>query len=195
MIGIKEISLSRALERAACRSLPSPFTEDGETFWLEAIALVRKRDGSQSYCLVEHRSDGLLLYKEDFGTMSPIFGLVSIHPYKVLDMERFAFKGGDSKLVQHLCRNFPYMESEIRGLDSAGLMRWRIELAMRAQRDTEELYKDTGIPSSEMEETVTEEIPLSENTIVAEDGTLESFSEVSGGSGTRGRRKGRKSKQ
>lgn len=97
IFNIKERSLSAALNDAACKELPKPYVESEYEqeglFWYRGIALVRKCDGTQSYCLVEHRPDGIIDYRRDYGTISPIFGLVSVFPYVVVDMKRFGYDG------------------------------------------------------------------------------------------------------
>lgn len=85
---IKEQSLKLALEATACRELPKAY-KDGAGFWIKAIVLVRKRNQTQSYALAERGTDGVIRYKKDFGLMSQIEGLVSVHPYVYFDEERF----------------------------------------------------------------------------------------------------------
>lgn len=85
---IKEQSLKLALEATACRELPKVY-KDGSGFWIKAIVLVRKRNHTQSYVLAERRADGVIRYVKDFGLMSQIEGLVSVHPYVYFDEERF----------------------------------------------------------------------------------------------------------
>lgn len=85
---IKEQSLKLALEATACRELPKVY-KDGSGFWIKAIVLVRKRNQTQSYALAERRADGVIRYVKDFGLMSQIEGLVSVHPYVYFDEERF----------------------------------------------------------------------------------------------------------
>lgn len=86
---VKEKSLKDALNATRLLELPKQYRGENELFWLKAIALVKKRDATQSYCLTEHKADGRILYKKDFGTMSPITGLISIHPYLYLDTQQF----------------------------------------------------------------------------------------------------------
>lgn len=85
---IKEQSLKSALEATACRELPKAYKE-GMGFWIKAIVLVRKRNLTQSYALAERRADGVIRYTKDFGLMSQIVGIVSIHPYIYFDEKRF----------------------------------------------------------------------------------------------------------
>ncbi len=85
---IKEQSLKSALEATACRELPKAYKE-GMGFWIKAIVLVRKRNLTQSYALAERRADGVIRYTKDFGMMSQIAGIVSIHPYIYFDEKRF----------------------------------------------------------------------------------------------------------
>lgn len=91
---IKEKSLREALEAARCPQLPRQMTSDDKRFWTEAIVLVRKRNLSLSYCIASHRGDGSIVYIADFGMMSPIVGIQSIHPYLYLD-ERCIPKGNN----------------------------------------------------------------------------------------------------
>lgn len=89
MTDIKEISLREALSSSGCHELPSRYVDgDGSGFWFKAIGLVRKRNGSVNYVLLERRGDGAMRVVRDFGMMSPVYGIVSVHPYMFID-ERF----------------------------------------------------------------------------------------------------------
>lgn len=86
---IKEESLKKALTAVRIPELPKQFREEYGEHWLEAIVLVKKRDGSLSYAVADRATDGKIRYKADYGTMSQIAGLVSIHPYTYLDREKY----------------------------------------------------------------------------------------------------------
>lgn len=86
---IKEESLKRALTENRLYELPKQLKGDNGEYWLEALILVRKRDGSQSYASGKRGADGKIVYTSDFGTMSTIFGILSIHPYIFLDKKKY----------------------------------------------------------------------------------------------------------
>ena len=89
MTNIKEESLSRALSAKRIPDLPKQYREDSGEYWLEAIVLVRKLNMSQSYAVAKRDADGKISYTADFGDISPISGLISIHPYMYLNKERY----------------------------------------------------------------------------------------------------------
>lgn len=79
---IKELSLLDCLKWAGVPRLPE--VDDKENIWIRAIALVQKADGSQSY-VVMGRDDVLEhTYIKDFGNISLIREVLSIHPYDFL---------------------------------------------------------------------------------------------------------------
>lgn len=88
-MNIKENSLKMALTAKRLSELPKQFREDSGEYWLEAIILTRKRDGSQSYVAGKRKADGKITYIADFGSMSPIAGLISVHPYLYLDKKKY----------------------------------------------------------------------------------------------------------
>lgn len=88
-MNIKEDSLKRALTAIRLSELPKQFREDSGEYWLEAIILTRKRDGSQSYVAGKRGADKKIIYTSDFGTMSPIAALLSVHPYLYLDKKKY----------------------------------------------------------------------------------------------------------
>lgn len=102
---IKEQSLKLALEATACRELPKVY-KDGSGFWIKAIVLVRKRNQTQSYALAERRADGVIRYVKDFGLMSQIEGLVSVHPYVYFDEERFMHPYKSAEAQRRLLLSF-----------------------------------------------------------------------------------------
>lgn len=86
---LKEQSLSKALSAKGLTELPKQYRDDCGEFWLEAVVLVRKQNLTQSYCLAKRDADGKISYIADYGIMSPISGLISIHPYMYLDKETY----------------------------------------------------------------------------------------------------------
>ena len=89
MANIKEESLSRALSAKCLPELPKQYRDDCGEYWLEAIVLVKKQNLSQSYAVAKRNADGRIEYKADYGDISPISGLVSIHPYMYLDKDTY----------------------------------------------------------------------------------------------------------
>ena len=114
MANIKEESLSKALSAKRIPDLPKQYREDSGEYWLEAIVLVRKLNMSQSYAVAKRDADGKISYTGDFGDISPISGLISIHPYMYLNKERYMpfetmeqkrhglkeYLGGDDEVVE-----------------------------------------------------------------------------------------------
>ena len=114
MANIKEESLSRALSAKRIPDLPKRYREDSGEYWLEAIVLVRKLNMSQSYAVAKRDADGKISYTADFGDISPISGLISIHPYMYLNKERYMpfdtmeqkrhalkeYLGGDEEVIE-----------------------------------------------------------------------------------------------
>ena len=86
---LKEQSLSKALSAKGLAELPKQYRDGSDEYWLEAIVLVRKQNLTQSYCLAKRDADGKISYIDDFGMMSPISGLISIHPYLYLDRSTY----------------------------------------------------------------------------------------------------------
>ena len=114
MANIKEESLSTALSAKRIPDLPKQYREDSGEYWLEAIVLVRKLNMSQSYAVAKRDADGKISYTADFGDISPISGLISIHPYMYLNKERYMpfetmvqkrhalkeYLGGDEEVIE-----------------------------------------------------------------------------------------------
>lgn len=114
MANIKEESLSKALSAKRIPDLPKQYREDSAEYWLEAIVLVRKLNMSQSYAVAKRDADGKISYTADFGDISPISGLISIHPYMYLNKERYMpfetmvqkrhalkeYLGGDEEVIE-----------------------------------------------------------------------------------------------
>ena len=114
MANIKEESLSKALSAKRIPDLPKQYREDSGEYWLEAIVLVSKLNMSQSYAVAKRDADGKISYTADFGDISPISGLISIHPYMYLNKERYMpfetmvqkrhalkeYLGGDEEVIE-----------------------------------------------------------------------------------------------
>lgn len=114
MANIKEESLSKALSAKRIPDLPKQYREDSGEYWLEAIVLVRKLNMSQSYAVAKRDADGKISYTADFGDISPISGLISIHPYMYLNKEHYMpfetmvqkrhalkeYLGGDEEVIE-----------------------------------------------------------------------------------------------
>ena len=80
-------TLSEALSFARLRELPKKLNPELGLTWILAIALIKKKNLMNAYAIVEQRADGLIEYKKTFGRLSPIDGLISIHPYMYVDEE------------------------------------------------------------------------------------------------------------
>lgn len=80
-------TLSEALSFAKLKALPKKFNPELGLTWILAIALIKKKNLMNAYAIVEQRADGLIQYKKTFGRLSPIDGLISIHPYMYVDEE------------------------------------------------------------------------------------------------------------
>lgn len=89
MSNVKEVSLKSCLNEARVNELPKQLKSNEKGFWLEAIVLVRKRDGSYSYAIAQRDASLKITYKADYGNLSPIISLVSIHPYMMLDKSKY----------------------------------------------------------------------------------------------------------
>lgn len=137
MMDIKEESLRRALDATACRELPPPYRE-GAGFWVKAIVLVRKRNNTQSYALAERRADGLIRYTRDFGLMSQIAGLVSVHPYMYYDEERYRLhtQSREGKLRALASYFGKDREAEVLCADDAQLALLEREMGIRRQLES-----------------------------------------------------------
>lgn len=80
-------TLSEALSFARLKDLPKKFNPELGLTWILAVALIKKKNLMNAYAIVEQRADGLIQYKKTFGRISPIDGLISIHPYMYVDEE------------------------------------------------------------------------------------------------------------
>lgn len=153
MLGIKERSLNAALEYTGLQKigLPKKWTEASGDIWMKAIVLVRKRNGDHSYMLAERNTrKGALNYTKDFGRLSPLASLVSIHPFLYFDQGRFMPNGEREEIIEQLEREG--MERErLEGMDGHELRSLAIAIGMRRQQNN--LEKDIK-ENKETEETV-----------------------------------------
>lgn len=79
-------ALVDALSYCSLRDIPS--VDDGEGYWLEALAKVAKRDGTHSYVYVSRDIETLEpTIKKDFGTVSGIAFIEEYYPYEYLREE------------------------------------------------------------------------------------------------------------
>lgn len=80
---IKRKSLISALSQYSLRDLPQP--DDGQSVWVKALALVNKKDGTQSYVCVKKdpKTYGNVICM-DFGTCSVIANFVEFYPFAFL---------------------------------------------------------------------------------------------------------------
>lgn len=89
MDNIKDISLKKCLAHLHISDLPKQLKNENKSLWLEAIVLVKKLDYSHSYAIAKKDADGKITYISDFGNLSPIKALISIHPHVYLDMKKY----------------------------------------------------------------------------------------------------------
>ncbi len=78
-----EKTLIDALSYCSLRELPPLY--DGENIWIAALALVAKRNGSQSYVILQKDKEGKEAIIKDFGQVSPIVEIKEIRPYSYLN--------------------------------------------------------------------------------------------------------------
>jgi hypothetical protein len=85
---INNDTLPKALTFAMCGDLPKPLAADNRTFWIKAISLIKKVDGTCSYVCMRHKTDDTFSVISDFDG-KPFAGLegnvVEIYPYLFLD--------------------------------------------------------------------------------------------------------------
>lgn len=134
MENIKDKSLRQALECSGCLELPKSKNNDDNGFWIRAIVLVRKLNCTSNYALAERRGDGCIIYTRDFGDMSPIIGLLSIHPYLFLD-ERLIPSTDGNGYFGVLARELGIKIDEVRSYDSSRLVSCAREVAIKRQKE------------------------------------------------------------
>lgn len=125
-------TLSDALSFARVRELPKRFNPDLGLTWILAIALIKKKNLMNAYAIVEHRADGLIQYKKTFGRLSPIDGLISIHPYMYVDEEALgiAMKANRRTIAMH----YSGYADEIIDSDDEKFKVYQLQYAMDMQK-------------------------------------------------------------
>ena len=125
-------TLSEALSFARCKELPKKFNPELGLTWILAIALIKKKNLMNAYAIVEQRADGLIQYKKTFGRISPIDGLISIHPYMYVDEEALgmAMKANRRTIAMH----YPGYADEIIDSDDEKFKVYQLQYAMDMQK-------------------------------------------------------------
>lgn len=125
-------TLSEALSFARVRELPKKLNPELGLTWILAIALIKKKNLMNAYAIVEQRADGLIQYKKTFGRLSPIDGLISIHPYMYVDEEALgmAMKANRRTIAMH----YPDYADEIIDSDDEKFGLWQLQYAMDMQK-------------------------------------------------------------
>lgn len=125
-------TLSEALSFARVRELPKKFNPELGLTWILAIALIKKKNLMNAYAIVEQRADGLIEYKKTFGRISPIDGLISIHPYMYVDEEALgmAMKANRRTVAMH----YPGYADEIIDSDDEKFKVYQLQYAMDMQK-------------------------------------------------------------
>lgn len=129
---LEEETLSEALTFARVRELPKKFNPDLGLTWILAIALIKKKNLMNAYAIVEQRADGLIQYKKTFGRLSPIDGLISIHPYMYVDEEALgmAMKANRRTIAMH----YTGYADEIIDSDDEKFKVYQLQYAMDMQK-------------------------------------------------------------
>lgn len=166
---LEENTLSEALTFARVRELPKKYNPELGLTWILAVALIKKKNLMTAYAIVEQRADGLIQYKKTFGRLSPIDGLLSIHPYMYVDEEALAMarKANRRTIAMH----YADAAEEIIDSDDEKFSIWQLQYAM----DMQKLNMNQGNPRfgkdavTEAEESVNPvvEEELKDNEVVA----------------------------
>jgi hypothetical protein len=133
---IKEDSKLKALAYCGLRELPE--VEDKEHFWLRAVALVKKVDGSENYVYVEKDLSTLEPRMiKDFGAIAMVHETVEYYPYSYLKeqyMPKFktAKKEERIKYLTTYDKSVDFSEYTLKELDKEVMRR-----AARKQMDVE----------------------------------------------------------
>lgn len=129
---LEEETLSEALSFAKCKDLPKKFNPELGLTWILAIALIKKKNLMNAYAIVEQRADGLIQYKKTFGRLSPIDGLISIHPYMYVDEEALgmAMKANRRTIAMH----YAGYADEIIDSDDEKFKAYQLQYAMDMQK-------------------------------------------------------------
>lgn len=129
---LEEETLSEALSFARLKDLPKKFNPELGLTWILAVALVKKKNLMNAYAIVEQRADGLIQYKKTFGRLSPIDGLISIHPYMYVDEEALgmAMKANRRTIAMH----YAGYADEIIDSDDEKFKAYQLQYAMDMQK-------------------------------------------------------------
>lgn len=92
----------------------------------------QKKNLMNAYAIVEQRADGLIQYKKTFGRLSPIDGLISIHPYMYVDEEALgmAMKANRRTIAMH----YAGYADEIIDSDDEKFKAYQLQYAMDMQK-------------------------------------------------------------
>lgn len=132
MAFLEEETLSEALSFARVKELPKKFNPELGLTWILAIALIKKKNLMTAYAIVEQRADGLIQYRKTFGRLSPLDGLISIHPYMYVDEEALgmAMKANRRTIAMH----YPGYADEIIDSDDEKFKAYQLQYAMDMQK-------------------------------------------------------------
>ena len=89
-------SLIEALSYCHLRELPKEASEY-DSIWIRAIAYVTKADTTKSYVLMDKAADGSYRIIKDFGTISNIVNVRSIHPFQFVSEDSLPIFKGNNK--------------------------------------------------------------------------------------------------
>lgn len=129
---LEENTLSEALTFARVRELPKKYNPELGLTWILAVALIKKKNLMTAYAIVEQRADGLIQYKKTFGRLSPIDGLLAVHPYMYVDDEALAMarKANRRTIAMH----YVGAEEEIIDSDDEKFKVYQLQYAMDMQK-------------------------------------------------------------
>lgn len=169
MAFLEEETLSEALTFARVKELPKKFNPELGLKWILAIALIKKKNLMTAYAIVEQRADGFIQYKKTFGRLSPIDGLLSIHPYMYVDEEalEMARKANRRTIAMH----YPNAADEIIDSDDDRFGIWQLQYAMDMQKlnmnQEKPRFGKSVVEEAEEKANPTQEEELKENETIA----------------------------
>lgn len=140
MTNIKQESLVRALSMFMLKELPDK--DDGKLIWVKALALVKKRDGTQSYVCLKRNADTLTYnISNDFGTCSAVVEYVEIYPFSFLKEKYMpVFKGVKKEdrinYLNKINKNKDYSQYTLKELDKE-----IVRIAISRQLNDEKQYE------------------------------------------------------
>lgn len=121
MVVGKNESLISALSYFMLRELPEK--DNGENVWIKALALVKKKDGSESYVYMVKDANNLEnVIAKDFGSSSAIFEIVECYPFSFLKSSyvptfKTQKKEDRIKYLSRYDKNKDYSEMTLKELD------------------------------------------------------------------------------